>query len=178
VAVSEDFERCIAGGGVALFPSDTVYGLACDPGNAAAIERMYALKGRDLAKPSALMVFSVDALPPLPPRVAAAARVLLPGPVTIVCGPIGVRVPDVPLLADVAVPVLQTSANAAGGPDPRTLAEVPRAIRDGADLVVDGGELPGTPSTVVDLTHYDDDGRWTILREGAVPRAAIAAALA
>jgi L-threonylcarbamoyladenylate synthase len=178
VALSEDFERCIAVGGVAVFPADTVYGLACDPNNAAAIERMYALKGRELAKPAALMLFSLDSLPPLPPRVDAAARALLPGAVTIVCGPVGIRVPDVPLLAGVKLPVLQTSANLAGGPDPRTIAEVPQEIRDGADLVIDGGPLPGVPSTVVDLSRYDSDGEWTILREGAVPAAAIAAALA
>jgi L-threonylcarbamoyladenylate synthase len=178
VGVAEDFEACIAGGGVAVFPSDTVYGLACDPGSAPAIERMYALKGRDLAKPAALMVFSFAALPALPPRVAAATRALLPGAVTIVCGPVGVRLPDVPQLAGVRVPVLQTSANLAGGPDPRTLADVPQSIREGADLVIDGGELPGTPSTVIDLSDYEATGRWTILREGAVAAAVVAAALA
>jgi L-threonylcarbamoyladenylate synthase len=89
-----------------------------------------------------------------------------------------VRVPALPpalaALGAVRRPVLQSSANAAGGPDARRLADVPAAIRRAADLVLDGGELPGTPSTVVDLRRYEAAGEWTVLREGAVPAAAIA----
>lgn len=177
MGVAEDFERCIAAGGMVVFPSDTVYGLACNPDDAAAVERLYALKGRDRAKPAARMYFDVAALPDLPPRTAAAARALLPGPVTLVVGELGLRVPDVPLLRGVAVPVLQTSANHAGGRDPRRLQEVPAEIREAADLVIDGGELPGTPSTVVDLTRYEGSGEWTVLREGALPRPRLAAVL-
>ena len=177
MGVAEDFERCIAGGGVAVFPSDTVYGLACDPENADAVERMYALKGRDRGKPAARMWFSLDVLPPLTPRVAQAARALLPGPVTLVVGELGIRVPDVPLLRGVSVCVLQTSANLAGGPDPRTLADVPLEIRSACDLVVEGGELPGVPSTVVDLSRYEDTGEWTVLRAGALDEAGLVAAL-
>jgi L-threonylcarbamoyladenylate synthase len=169
VGVAEDFERAIGAGGVVVFPSDTVYGLACDPENSEAIERMYALKGRDRGKPAARMWFSVEALPPLTPRVAAVARELLPGPVTLVVGELGIRVPDVPVLAGVPVCVLQTSANLSGGPDPRTVAEVPEAIRDSADLVIDGGDLPGVPSSVVDLSEYEASGEWSVLREGALP---------
>ena len=73
--------------------------------------------------------------------------------------------------------MLQTSANLTGGPDPRRLADVPEALRAGADLVLDGGELPGVPSTVVDLSRYEDEGRWEILREGAVPADAVKIAL-
>lgn len=180
--VAEDFERCIRSGGVAVFPSDTVYGLACAPGDPAAIERLYALKGRDRGKPAATMWFSLDGLPPLTPRVAAAARALLPGPVTLVVpaqagATLGIRVPDVPLLRGVTIPVLQSSANHAGGPDARRLEEVPEDVRAGADLVLDGGELPGTPSTVVDLTRFESDGAWSVVREGALPTAALAAAL-
>ena len=177
MGVAADFERCVAGGGVVVFPSDTVYGLACDPANASAIARMYALKGRPAEKRSATMWFSVEALPALTPRVAGAARALLPGPVTLVVGELGIRVPDVPLLRAVRIPVLQTSANLSGGPDARMLEEVPAALREAADLVVDGGELPGTPSTVVDLSRYEADGTWELLREGALPRASLAAVL-
>jgi L-threonylcarbamoyladenylate synthase len=177
VGLAEDFERCIAGGGVAVFPADTVYGLACDPADAAAVARMYALKGRAPDKPAAVMRFSVDDLPPLAPRTAAVTRRLLPGPVTVVVGELGLRVPDVPLLRSVRLAVLQTSANHAGGPDARRLADVPADIRAGADLVIDGGELPGTPSSVVDLTRYEDTGEWVLLREGAVTRAALEAVL-
>ncbi|MEO6497043.1 MAG: L-threonylcarbamoyladenylate synthase [Solirubrobacteraceae bacterium] len=168
MGIGADFERCIAGGGIAVFPSDTVYGLACDPDNPTAVARMYALKGRALDKPAAVMRFALDDLPPLEPRTEAAAGRLLPGPVTVVVGSLGLRVPDVPLLRGVRVAVLQTSANHAGGPDVRCLEDVPADIRAGADLVIDGGELPGTPSTVVDLTRFEDTGEWAILREGAL----------
>src|SRR3954470_7025358 len=184
-----DFARCIAGGGVAVFPADTVYGLACDPEDAAAVERLYALKGRPPAKPAAVMFFDLAPLADLPRRTQSALRQLLPGGLTVLlpnparrfplaCGPdpdtLGLRVPDLPALAG-SPPVLQSSANVAGGPDARRLEDVPRAIRDGADLVLDGGELPGTPSTVLDLRAYEAAGTWTIVRHGAVPEAAIAA---
>jgi L-threonylcarbamoyladenylate synthase len=81
-------------------------------------------------------------------------------------------------LAGVAVAVLQSSANRSGGADPRTLADVDPAISDGADLVVDGGPLPGTPSTVVDLRGFEAEGAWAVLREGAVAGASSRAALA
>lgn len=156
------FEECIRKGGVVLFPADTVYGLAVDPGNEDAVARMYALKGRPREKRSALMYFLIDAVPDLPP----AARRLLPGPVTVILADgRGIRVPDQPLLAGVTVPVLQTSANPAGGPDPRRLEDVDPRIREGVDLEIDGGELPGTPSTVVDLSGEE----FRIVREGAVP---------
>ena len=169
--------RVVAAGGVAVFPADTVYGLACSPSDPAAVERLYALKGRPPAKPAAVMYFSLvpalAALPELGPRTVALLRGLLPGGVTVLlgnphgrfplaCGPdpgtLGLRVPDVPLLAGVGIPVLQSSANLAGGPDARRLADVPDAIRGAADLVIDGGELAGTPSTVIDLRGFEASG--------------------
>lgn len=154
------FEECILAGGVVLFPADTVYGLAVDPANEDAIQRMYRIKGRPPGKKAALMYFSVDDVPDLPAR----ARRLLPGAVTVILSDgRGIRVPDGEPLA--GVPVLQTSANPSGGPDPRRLEDVDPAIRTAVDLEIDGGELPGTPSTVVDLSG--DEAR--IVREGAVP---------
>jgi L-threonylcarbamoyladenylate synthase len=177
-AFAAAFEECIAGGGVAVFPTDTLYGIGCRPDDEAAVARVYELKGRPADKPSAVMYFSMDALPPVGPRTYAALERLLPGPVLVVLpGGVGVRVPRLDALAGVSVPVLQTSANRTGGPDPRRLADVPAEIRDGADLVLDGGELPGTPSTVVDLGRYEDDGTWTVLRDGAVSNTALAAIL-
>ena len=165
----------ILGGGVAVFPTDTLYGVGCSPDDEAAIERVYRLKNRPRDKPSALMYFSVEAALDAHPGLAAATRAavqrLLPGPVLAVLpGGHGIRVPalDVPP-AGARVSVLQTSANLTGGPDPRRLADVPASIRDGADLVLDGGELPGDPSTVVDLTAYER-GEWRVLREGALSR--------
>jgi L-threonylcarbamoyladenylate synthase len=175
----ERFEECIREGGVAVFPTDTLYGIGCRPDSDEAIVRVYALKGRPRDKPSALMHFSLDDVlakrRDLGPATRAAVRRLLPGPVLVVLpGGDGIRVPvlDVPP-AGARVVVLQTSANLSGGPDPRLLADVPDSIRDGADLVLDGGELPGTPSTVVDLSRYES-GEWEVLREGAVPRARLA----
>ncbi|MEA2222502.1 MAG: L-threonylcarbamoyladenylate synthase [Solirubrobacteraceae bacterium] len=181
------FERCIAGGGVAVFPADTVYGLACDPASTAAVARLYELKGRPADKPAAVMFFALEralsALPELGPRLRGALAALLPGAVTLLlpnplaryplaCGPdpwtLGLRVPAPGPLAAVSVPVLQSSANRSGATDPRTLAELDPALRHGADIVVDGGPLPGTPSTVVDLRGYEAAGTWAIRREGAV----------
>jgi L-threonylcarbamoyladenylate synthase len=187
-ALSDDLEACIASGGVAVFPADTVYGLACDPGDAAAVARLYALKGRQPDKPAAVMFFdrerALAALPELGPRTRALLERLLPGGVTLLlrsdrfplaggAGTLGLRVPDLPALAGVGRPVLQSSANLAGGPDARRLEDVPEAIRSGADLVLDGGELPGTPSTVIDLRMYEPGGEWRIVRAGIVPEPVI-----
>jgi len=177
------FAATISAGGVAVFPADTVYGLACNPSNEEAVARLYALKERPPDKPAAVMFFSLASLPPLAPRTRALAERLLPGAVTLLipsdryplaggAGTLGLRVPDLPAFAGVP-PVLQTSANLAGGPDARRLEDVPQAIRDGADLVIDGGELAGTPSTVIDLRDYERDGTWRIVRAGAVPEAVI-----
>lgn len=162
-------EVTIRAGGVVVFPSDTVYGLACSPERPEAVARMYALKGRAPDKPSALMYFSLEeALDGVPPRTAALLRELLPGPLTAVLPDgRGIRVPDLPRFAG-CPPVLQTSANHAGGPDARRLEDVPADIRAGADEVIDGGELPGTPSTVLDLRGFEDRSEWAVLREGAV----------
>lgn len=194
------FDVCVSEGGVAVFPADTVYGLGCDPENQLAVTRLYLLKRRPLEKPSAVMFFSVEAAlaelgSDLGPRLRSAVEQLCPGGVTLLlpnpagrcalacgCDPstLGVRVPDVPALARMRRPILQSSANRAGGPDPRRLADVPELLRAGADLVLDGGELPGTPSTVVDLRRYEEGGidSVSIIRQGAVGAEAVAAALA
>jgi L-threonylcarbamoyladenylate synthase len=168
---------CVAGGGVAVFPADTVYGLACDPEDPAAVARLYELKGRPPDKPAAVMLFDLAALPETGPRTRALLGRLLPGGVTVLLpdpgrpgATLGLRVP---FLAPVGRCVLQSSANLSGGPDARRLEDVPDSIRRGADLVIDGGALPGTPSTVVDLRGYED-GRWRIVRQGAVAEAEIA----
>jgi L-threonylcarbamoyladenylate synthase len=187
------FERCIADGGVALFPADTVYGLATDPDSREGVERLYRLKGRSPDRPAAVMFFDLDlalrAIPELGPRTRAALERLLPGAVTVLlpnperrwplaCGPeperLGLRVPDLP---GPARPVLQSSANPSGGPDPRRLEDVDERIRRGVDLAIDGGELPGTSSTVVDLLPYEQSGDFQIVREGALPAEAVARSL-
>jgi len=187
----EAFERTIAGGGIAVFPTDTLYGIGCTPGDEAARERLYRLKGRPPRKPSAVMFFSLEralAATPVPgARTLALLQRLLPGPLLVLLpgaggSTLGLRVPllEGPLapLAQASVAVLQTSANLARGPEPARLADVPEPLRDGADIALDGGELPGTASTVVDLTRYERAGAWEIVREGAVGRSALEAAIA
>jgi L-threonylcarbamoyladenylate synthase len=190
------FERCMRVGGVAVFPADTVYGLACDVDSRTAVERLYALKRRALSKPSAVMFFDVQlalaALPDLGRPTREAIERLLPGPVGLLvsnsarrfplaCGSdpltLGLRVPVLPRLADIRRPVLQSSANLAGGRDPRRLEDVPDQLKGAADLVIDGGELPGTPSTVVDLRRYEDDATWSVVRQGAFAAEELVAAL-
>lgn len=184
-------EECLARGGVVVFPADTVYGLGCDPENRLAVERLYALKGRPAVRPAAVMFFSLDralaALPELRERERVAMMALLPGPVTLLlpnrkrrfplaCGPgsdtLGVRVPllqrSIAALRGVGVPVMQSSANISGEEEARRLADVPASLREGADLALDGGELPGTASTVLDLGVYEERGEWRIVRAGPV----------
>ena len=191
---------CIRNAGVAVFPADTVYGLACSPSNPAAVARLYELKGRPPDKPSAVMWFTLAgalaALPELGAPTRAVLERLLPGPVTVLienparrfgpaCGPdpgtLGIRVPalDAPLaaLAEVVEPIMQSSANASGGTDARRLEDVPADIRAGADLVLDAGPRPGISSTVVDLRAYERDGAWHVLRQGAMPADALARAI-
>jgi L-threonylcarbamoyladenylate synthase len=182
----EELERCIAAGGVAVFPADTLYGLACDPLRRDAVERIHALKGRDDGKPSAVMFFAPlamrEILSALGPRTRDALGALLPGPVTaVVANPehryplacredperLGLRLIEGPL-AGARCALFQTSANRSGEPAPSRFGDVDPALLDEVDLAIDGGELVGAPSTVVDVTMLDDGGTWEILREGAV----------
>jgi L-threonylcarbamoyladenylate synthase len=195
-AASAALERCIAAGGVAVFPADGLYGLACDPLDPQAVERIHLLKGRDDGKPSAVMYFSSLALREmvgeLGPRTAAAVSALLPGPVTLVIANprqryplacredrerLGIRLIGGPL-AGVMCPVFQTSANRSGEPAAASFEEVPAAILAGADLAIDGGRLTGMPSTVVDVAAIEQDGGWEILRQGALSAGDLAAAMA
>lgn len=196
----ETLRRCMSVGGVALFPADTVYGLATEPDSKEGVHRLYALKRRPPDRPAAVMFFDLElalaGLPELGPRTRVALERLLPGPLTLLlpnpagryplaCGPdpqgLGIRVPeltgDLAPLAAVRWPVLQSSANLSGAPDARRLEDVDPSIRAGVDLQLDGGELPGIASTVVDLTRYEEDDRYRILREGAVSAAAVEASL-
>jgi L-threonylcarbamoyladenylate synthase len=199
-ADAERLRQCVVGDGVAVFPADTVYGVCCDPDSDAAARRLYALKGYSPsptpARAAAVMFFALElaleTLTELHDAEQAALDRLLPGPVTLLlpnrtgrfapaCGPdpatIGVRVPRLPdplaPLRSVGVAVMQSSANLHGQPDARVLAAVPTAILSGADLVLDGGELPGVASTVIDLRAYAARGQWHVVREGELSTAAV-----
>lgn len=183
----EEAVAALRAGKPVVLPTDTVYGLCADPFRAEPAGRLANLKGRDAAQPIALVACDVptlfDLVPELLGRAAAYARALLPGAVTLVLPnpaqrypwltgsrpeTIGVRVPRLAGTAravlDEVGAVAATSANLTGGPDPRTLDEVPAEIRNACGALVDGGELPGTPSTVIDLTPEEPK----ILREGAL----------
>ena len=177
--------EAIEAGGLAIVPTDTVYGLAASPHSEAPVRRLYETKGRVALQPTALVAASVELLlellPELPEPAQRIVQALLPGPYTLVLPnpagrfawlagdtpeAIGVRVPRLSgsggeVLARVGA-LAATSANLPGGPDPRTLAEVPEQLRAAA-LAVDGGELPGTASTVIDFTGPEP----LVLREGA-----------
>jgi L-threonylcarbamoyladenylate synthase len=193
---ARSLQDCLASGGVAVFPSDTVYGVCCDPDDEKAARRMYELKGRPPTRASAVMFFALEpaleTLGELPGAERLALQALLPGPVTVLLAnrarhfaaacrsdplTLGLRVPRLPdaltALCAVSRPLMQSSANLSGEPDARSVAEVPRRILDGVDLVLDGGELPGTPSTVIDLRDFAVERRWHLLREGALPRDAV-----
>jgi L-threonylcarbamoyladenylate synthase len=172
-----------------VLPFDTVYGLAAEPHDEASTRRLYVLKGRVESQPTAIVAASVDVLRALLPETdMTSAWHLLPGPFTLVVAnpaqrfrhltgtnpdAIGVRVPDLAdptrAILDAVGAVVATSANLPGRPDPHRLEEVPDRIRAGAAAELDGGDVPGTPSTVVDLTGPQP----RILREGAVPAAEV-----
>jgi L-threonylcarbamoyladenylate synthase len=188
-------ERTVLGDGVAIFPADTLYGLACDPSNDSGIDRIHRLKGRDDGKPSAVMFFSPlamrEVLSMLGPRAREAVGLLLPGPVTLVVdnpgrlyplacredpARLGVRLLEGPLQG-ARCALFQTSANRSGESAPSRFDAIDADIVAAVDLAIDGGEVGGAPSTVVDVTALDRDGLWSVLREGAVPATRIAAAM-
>lgn len=201
--ISEDqvraFEHSIASEAIALFPTDTVYGLACNPESEWAVNRMYQIKQRPVERAAAVLFFTLEqALERIEagPRTAAALERLLPARVTVLipnrhglfplaCGSqpsrLGMRVPELtgalsPLRA-VEHPVLQSSANLSGGIEARRLQDVDAEVRRSVDFELDGGELPGTASTVVDLTRYESDRSYAIVRCGAVSHAQLAGVL-
>jgi L-threonylcarbamoyladenylate synthase len=184
--VIDEAVGALQAGKLAIVPTDTVYGLAANAVDEAAVRRLYAAKGRGGGQPTALVAASIDvlldAVPELRGRSESILRALLPGPYTLVLpnparrfpwlngsspDAIGVRVPE---LAEPAREVLErvgtiaaTSANVPGGPDPRALADVPEELRAAAAALVDGGELPGQPSTVLDFSGPEP----RVLRHGA-----------
>jgi L-threonylcarbamoyladenylate synthase len=174
-------------GETVILPTDTVYGLCVDAYHEAPIRRLLRQKKRPIEIPVALVASDLevllDAVPELRGRAAVMARALLPGPYTLVLPnparryrwltgtrpeTIGVRIPDLPSEAKAVLDgfgaVAMTSANVHGGPDPARVEDIPESIVAAAAAVVDSGTLPGTPSTVIDLTGSEPE----VLREGAV----------
>jgi L-threonylcarbamoyladenylate synthase len=173
-------------GGVVAYPTDTFYGLAVDPRRDAAVERLYAVKGRDAASAIPLIAGSIEqaeAAGRFSERERRLARAFWPGPLTIVvaAGPdisteilgggttVAVRVPAHPLARELAMAfgfcITSTSANKSGEPPSSTAADVTRGLGASIDLLIDGGSTPGgPPSTIVELT---DDGP-KLIRAGQI----------
>lgn len=179
-------EDALRAGGLVVLPTDTVYGLCASPFTWESADKLYRLKGRDPHKPTQLLAADVEALfetiPELRDYADAIVRTLLPGPYTLILSnparrfrwltgenqdAIGVRVAELPAAAKGVVSalgaVVATSANLAGGRDPRRVEDIPESIREGVEAVVDAGELPGVPSTVLDFSGAEP----RIVREGA-----------
>ncbi|MBA3365246.1 MAG: L-threonylcarbamoyladenylate synthase [Actinobacteria bacterium] len=184
----QEVVAAIRAGNPVLLPTDTVYGLCASPYREVDVRRMYRLKGRAEGEPTALVAPTLELLfecvPELRGRSGTIARRLLPGPYTLILPnparrfrwltggnpeAIGVRVPrlsgDVHTVLRAVGAVAATSANLPGGTDPRTLADVPGHIRAGCAAALDGGGLPGTPSTVLDFTGDQP----IVVREGIGP---------
>lgn len=193
----DDAVEAIKAGRPIVLPTDTVYGLCASPYRPDPVLRMYELKGRAETQPTALLAADLDAIfecvPELRGRAGSLARALLPAALTLVLpnparrfrwltggrpDTIGVRVPvltgETREIVERARAVAATSANLAGGPDPRRLEDVPERIRSGSAVAIDAGALPGRPSTVIDLTASEP----AVLREGAVPAAEVMERLA
>ena len=173
--------------GVIAYPTDTLYGLGCDSFSHKALDRILAVKGRSADKGLPLLLAEPDDVDlvarPGSPHFRPLAEAFWPGPLTLVLDPVpglpapvlgptgavGVRVPDHPvpraLVRALGKPIVGTSANLSGGPDPITAQDVYRALGDVIDHVIDGGPANrGLPSTVVDITGE----RPRILRAGAI----------
>jgi len=162
-----DAVAALRAGRAVILPTDTVYGLCALPGHE---DVLYELKGRDRSKPVALLAADVGALLAVRPELdRSVLERYLPGAYTLVFSDVGVRVPSLPPAAAGVVRavgvVAATSANVSGGPDPRRVEDIPEQIRAACGAIVDAGELPGMPSTVLDLTGEEP----VVLREGAGP---------
>lgn len=185
------FSRCrdaVASGGVIAYPTDTFYGLGADPGNPAAVKRLFEIKGRQKNQPILLLIADPADAGQWAAEIKEKAAGLIirywPGPLTLVfsakgcvlpeltagTGTIGLRVPGSifarDLIRSVGHALTGTSANLSGQPSFRTARETAEAVGDLVDLVLDGGETAGgKPSTIIDVTA--DTPR--VVREGAVP---------
>ncbi len=184
--------RIITNGGLIAFRTDTFYGLGADPLNLAAVAKIRELKGREENKPILLLISDMDQLErfvrdqsgifgriasvhwPAPLTLVGAARPELPTELTAGTNTIGVRLPDDEnvraLVRGCGGALTATSANVSGEPPARTPKEVEDYFPTGIDLIIDGGQVTATePSTVLDLSKAEP----RLVREGAVPRAAL-----
>jgi L-threonylcarbamoyladenylate synthase len=180
----------IRAGQVLGMPTDTFYGLAADPYNLRAVDRVYEIKSRSRHKPLSLLIESIDQAEemaqPLPDEFYALARRFWPGPLTMIVkassrlplkvtantGNVALRIPNsaIPLAVVQAaqIPITATSANLSGESECTTAKAVCDQLQDRISIILDGGTSPReVASTIVDLT--DEEARWRVMREGAIP---------
>ncbi len=180
----------IRAGQVLGMPTDTFYGLAADPLNLRAVDRVYEIKSRSRHKPLSLLIENVEQAEelakPLPDEFYKLAERFWPGPLTLIVkassrlplkvtansGNVALRVPNakIPLavVRAAGLPITATSANLSGASECTTAVAVRDQLQDRISIIVDGGTSPrNIASTIVDLT--DEDARWTVIREGAIP---------
>jgi len=186
MTVITEAARIIASGGVVVLPTDTLYGLATDPWNVTAVERLFQIKQRPAEKPIPLLISNREMLGQLVVNVTPDAKRLMdtfwPGPLTLIfkgaalpnrltadMGTIAIRFPAnrflVRLIEAVGRPITATSANRSGGADLHSAQDVLSVLGDKVDLIVDGGHRSGLPSTLVDVTGPVP----TLVRSGAIP---------
>jgi tRNA threonylcarbamoyl adenosine modification protein (Sua5/YciO/YrdC/YwlC family) len=179
----------IRSGEVLGMPTDTFYGLAADPFNLRAVDKVYEIKTRSRHKPLSLLIESTDQAEelakPLPEEFYALARKFWPGPLTIIVkagsrlplkvtantGNVALRVPNAKIpraiVAAAAIPITATSANLSGAAECTSADQVHDQLHGRINIIVDGGDSPrDVASTIIDLT--DDSARWRIIREGAI----------
>ena len=189
--------RVLAAGSLVALPTDTLYGLAADGLNAAAVARAMALKGRPGQKPLGLLIAEEEMAGLLAEEISPLARLLIkrfwPGPLSIVVagrgdlppgvtgqdGGVSLRVPASPLarslILELGRAITATSANLSGGPDPVSADQVEESLGRGIDLILDGGPCRANiPSTVLDARGEHP----RLIREGAIPWAEILSVLA
>ncbi|MBI3321416.1 MAG: threonylcarbamoyl-AMP synthase [Candidatus Omnitrophica bacterium] len=173
----------LRGGGLVVFPTETVYGLGADATNPAAIARLNRVKGRPPEKPYSLHLYTEDQVrafvADIPPLAARLMERFWPGPLTIVMPStdgraVGFRLPDHPVarafLKACGVPVVAPSANRSGSPPPTDAKEALEALGQTFDCLLDAGPTRlGKESTVVEVV----DNRVEIRREGAIPKGEI-----
>lgn len=185
-------------GEVLGMPTDTFYGLAADPLNLRAVDRIYEIKSRSRHKPLSLLIESVEQAEelsrPLPDEFYVLARKFWPGPLTMIVraserlplkvtantGNVALRVPAAPIPVAVihasGLPITATSANLSGASECTTAEEVHDQLRGRLNVIIDGGRSPReVASTIIDLSG--DQGIWSIQREGAIPSQEVQKAL-
>ncbi|MCH7662138.1 MAG: threonylcarbamoyl-AMP synthase [Euryarchaeota archaeon] len=177
--------RVIREGDLVVYPTETVYGLGADALDSSAVERVFAAKARSRTKPLSMAVPDIESAAThtsLTVRERAFIETFLPGPVTVIVGAgseipdaltaggdrVGIRIPDHGLARSLlrkVTPITTTSANRSGNPSVRRVEDLDPELREAVGCVLDGGDLSGTESTVVDVERGEIHRRGALTEE-------------